>query len=404
MEALSGRLPAEDFAGTFVEHFLIGRELLVGDLGQVGAFGQVVADAAVLALAGAALPRAEGVAEEDLQVEVGGEGPMLGHFLALIIGQGLAQRQGNGGKAAGEGLAHALSVLLGQVAEHGEASGALHEHAHGGAVARAHNQIAFVMAGDQAVLDLGRPFIDEHHVGDLALGGGHAPAMGFTGAVAAPQALGQLALQFAAGHHVNVAVDRFVRGVHVRLLGVLKLERASDFLRRPASPELSMNGVAQRRGLVDRAKTPTHPAPAFMSCQMRGVGAVAKPAGIALQLGAQRAGRAPQTTRNRALRVPRPQTGLDIDPFGQTQNCALHRLGVSGRGGIGNRRNRTGTAEPVPVRLLRQRGTPCRDTTGCRCHSIHQGFAQIGHSNSSLSAPWQKRAAVVQPTLGKLLG
>lgn len=96
MEALSWGLPVEDFAGTLVEHFLVGAELLIRDQGEVGALGEVVADAVVLAFAGGALPRTVGVAEEDLELEVGGEALMLGHFLALIIGEALAQdaRQG----------------------------------------------------------------------------------------------------------------------------------------------------------------------------------------------------------------------------------------------------------------------------------------------------------------------
>jgi len=51
---------------SFVENFLIGAELLRGDGGQVGAFGLVVSDAAVLAFAGAAFPGAVRMAKEDL--------------------------------------------------------------------------------------------------------------------------------------------------------------------------------------------------------------------------------------------------------------------------------------------------------------------------------------------------
>lgn len=148
-----------------------------------------------------------------------------------------------------------------------------------------------------------------------------------------------------------------------------------------------MNRIAQRRHLIDRAIPPTHPATAFIGGAMRRLGTITDPSGIALQLGAQRAGRAPKTIRNRVLRVPRSQAGLDLDAFGQTQNRVLHHSGVSGRGGIGNRRNRTGTAEPVPVRFLHQGGTPCRNAKGGRCGSIRRGFVQVGHSNLSLSVP-----------------
>lgn len=96
VEALSGGLPVEDFAGTFVEHLLVGAELLIRDQGEVGALGEVMADAVVLAFAGGSFPWAMGVAEEDLELEVGGEALMFGHFLALIIGEALAQDAGQG--------------------------------------------------------------------------------------------------------------------------------------------------------------------------------------------------------------------------------------------------------------------------------------------------------------------
>ena len=70
MEALSRRFPSEDFTGTFVEHFLISTELLIGDGGKVCSFGQVVADSSILAFAGAALPRAVRMTEKKLEKHV----------------------------------------------------------------------------------------------------------------------------------------------------------------------------------------------------------------------------------------------------------------------------------------------------------------------------------------------
>ena len=90
METLSGRFPCEDFAGSLVEHFLVGGELLIRDGGQVHAFEQVVADASVLAFAGAAFPWAVRVAEEDAQPEIGRQYFMLGHLFALVVSQAQA--------------------------------------------------------------------------------------------------------------------------------------------------------------------------------------------------------------------------------------------------------------------------------------------------------------------------
>ena len=389
-EALGGRFPAEDFSGALVEHFLISGELLVRDFGEVGAFGQVMADAAVLALARAAFPRAVGVAEEDLEAEVSGEDFVLGHLFALIISEAVTQGHRDESQAAGEGFAHAGGVLFGQVAQHGETRRALHEHADRRAIARAQNQVALVVSGNEAIFDLGGAFIDEHHVRDLTLSGGGAPSPHLARAVGSPQAFGQFAFQFAAGDQVNVAVDRFVRGVHVGDLRILALERARDFLRRPASAEVGMHRVAQRRGLVNFTVASAHPRLALSGRKMRGLGTVGLAPTVALQLGADRARRAPQPLRHGALGEPGEQSNLDLNAFRQTQNRVRHRFGLGGRIIKSNQRARSGTAEPVPDRALWAKSTPCLNTTRRRCCSIYRRVVQIRHSNSSLSAPPKK--------------
>ncbi len=88
---MSRGLPAEDFAGKLVEHFLIGAELLTRNQRQVCAFGQVLSDATILAFAGAPLPRTVRVTKEDLQSEVGCKEFVLGHFFVLVVREGLEQ-------------------------------------------------------------------------------------------------------------------------------------------------------------------------------------------------------------------------------------------------------------------------------------------------------------------------
>ena len=87
METFGGGGVLEDFTGAFVEHVLDRAELLVRDGGEIEATGQVVTEAVVLALAGGAFPGAVGVAELDLELEVGRELGVFGHFLALVVGQ-----------------------------------------------------------------------------------------------------------------------------------------------------------------------------------------------------------------------------------------------------------------------------------------------------------------------------
>ena len=55
---------------------------------EVGAFGQVLAQQAVGVLVGAALPGGMGVAEVDRDAGGDGEVGVVGHFLALIPGDG----------------------------------------------------------------------------------------------------------------------------------------------------------------------------------------------------------------------------------------------------------------------------------------------------------------------------
>src|SRR5580698_5565386 len=163
MKTFSWRPAVEDFARPLVEHFLEGSELLIGDRGEVETFGQVMADAIVLALAGGTLPRAVGVAEKDLELKVGGELGVFGHFLALVVGEGETQPGGQRGELAGERFTDALGVLGGEVAKEDEAGLALDEHADGRTVAWPENEVPLVVAGDQAGLDFGRALIDQHH-------------------------------------------------------------------------------------------------------------------------------------------------------------------------------------------------------------------------------------------------
>ena len=121
---MGGRLPVEYFPRALVEHILIGAELLIRNQRQVGAFWEVVADAIVLTLTGGPLPRAMGMAEEDLQLEVCGERGVFGHLLALVVGEAFTQGAWQGRELAFKGLPYAGGVFLGKVTEDGEPGGA----------------------------------------------------------------------------------------------------------------------------------------------------------------------------------------------------------------------------------------------------------------------------------------
>ena len=119
------RLPVEYFSRALVEHILIGAELLIRNQRQVGAFGEVVADAIVLTLTGGPLPGAMGVTKEDFELEVGGKRGVFGHLLALVVGEAFTQGAWQGRELAFKGLPYAGGVFLGKVTEDGEPGGAL---------------------------------------------------------------------------------------------------------------------------------------------------------------------------------------------------------------------------------------------------------------------------------------
>ena len=386
MEALSRRFPAEDFTGTFVEHFLISTELLIGDGGKVGSFGEVVADSSILAFAGAALPRAMRMTEENLEAEVGGEGLVLGHFLALVVSETQAELSRYVAEAPSERLTNAGRVFCRQVAEHRVAGGAFNEYTNRRTIAFANDQVSLVVTGNQAGFNLCWPLVYQHHVRDLALRCGHAPAVGFSCTVATPQAFDQFTLKFADHDDVNIAIDRFVGGLHGRQLRVLEFERARDFLRGPASPESSMHFVAQRR--MSGYITPTaltSPSSGQRACVGFGR-TVDRPASVALKFHADRACRAVQPHRQGGLSISGPQPGLQFDAFRQIKVSA-HPAALRARRHGGKLRKRQGTAEPVPCRLRSFNVSRPGLTIGLFWFSILRAWVQIRHSGSVLSAP-----------------
>ncbi len=166
---MRGGFASDDFAGSLVEYLLVCAELLIGDERQVDPIGLVVADPAVLAFAGAALPGAERVAEERLQLEVGRQKLVLGHLLALVVREGLEQRRRETLQFAGEGIPQAGRVR--DLVEEAVVGRAFHGYADGGPVRDSEIQVAFLVASDQSGFHLGRTLIDQRRILELALRG-----------------------------------------------------------------------------------------------------------------------------------------------------------------------------------------------------------------------------------------
>src|SRR5215210_3242934 len=79
-ESLGGSLPVEGLSGSAVEHDGDVVEVVLGESGQVGAFGHPLAEEAVGVLVAAALPGAVGVAEVDVDAGDGRELLVTGHL------------------------------------------------------------------------------------------------------------------------------------------------------------------------------------------------------------------------------------------------------------------------------------------------------------------------------------
>ena len=94
-EDLKRRAERMGCARSAVEAVGDGIEFVLAVQRQVGALGQVLAQQPIGVLAGAALPRAVGVAEVDLHARLRGQVCVARHLFALVVGQALAQRGGN---------------------------------------------------------------------------------------------------------------------------------------------------------------------------------------------------------------------------------------------------------------------------------------------------------------------
>ena len=101
------------------------------------------------------------------------------------------------------------AVLLVELDQHAEAGGALHHAGHRAGAAGADDQVAFPMAGNGPVLDLGGPLGDVDHP-EILRCAGLSPAVGAAPGSTRTQACRQLFAQLAFGLHEDGLVDRLV--------------------------------------------------------------------------------------------------------------------------------------------------------------------------------------------------
>src|SRR5574338_619181 len=92
---------------------------------------------------------------------------MAGHFLALVVGERLAQFEGHRLESAGETIEGGLGVGAVHLDQDDVARGPLDQGSRRRTLARALDQVALPMARDEAVGDLLGAIMDRHPVGQL---------------------------------------------------------------------------------------------------------------------------------------------------------------------------------------------------------------------------------------------
>jgi len=205
-EQFGRALPVEALSRAGVELPGDPVEFVLTERGEVGAPGHVLAEQPVGVLVDAALPGATGVGEVDLDAGDVGEPFVLRHFASLIVGQREAPLRVNaiedGAKAGDRGRGTRIVHLR----QRHEQRGSLDQRADGGRIPRALDQVAFPMAGNDALADLRGPLMNAGHVGNdpsAILAPGARPAA----LARLAQAGDQLRPQSAARHGVQRRVD-----------------------------------------------------------------------------------------------------------------------------------------------------------------------------------------------------
>lgn len=161
---------------------------------------------------GASLPRAVRVAEVHRNAPSFAELPVHRHLPPLVVRQALAHGRCDPQQFVGEGLQHvgrAGGLELGQLDEHEQPAGALHQGPHRTGVGRSLDQVALPAPGKLPVFNLKRAQVDAHHVRDLtstvlSFAARHALVVGIA------QVGDQFALELAQRLGVDAALDGLV--------------------------------------------------------------------------------------------------------------------------------------------------------------------------------------------------
>ena len=232
------------------------------------------------------------------------------------------------------------------------------------------------------------PFGDVDHVRDPVLALPRLPAR-FPHGPPGPQTPGQIVFQRSAGLHIQRLVDGFGTHLHLRLIGELELQPASDLLRGVLLGQVRLHDPTQHQiGGQLRRLRPRRP---LISQRVRRRGPVATPfVAVASQLPRHRRRRPADRCGDRSDRVAAGPGDGDLLPLRQRQTPTLQvpaaprpdtTVGGQPPGGLLAIRSRLSCGVGDELTTLHRRPERLKDL---RNHAIRKPFSENGGGGYTL--------------------
>ena len=283
----------------------------MGNRRQIQPLGKILADQAVGILVGRPLPGAVRIGEIDVNLDALGQDLVTRHLPALIVSQRLFHGERDMAELAREAFQCGLGRAVTQLDQHQVTALALHKGAHGAAIARPLDVIPFPVPRYEAGRNLYRALVDGGHVRQRAAPV-LAPCAGHSRLVGEAQLGDQFAAQLAPWQGIDGAVDRLVRDMQARIVGVHPPQSARNLFRRPTLRHQGTNPVQQQGACLqlDRPTPPAHQR--RMSCARC---IVALPNGVARHFARHRGGRSVESSGNCRKTPPLIDTPVDLIAF-----------------------------------------------------------------------------------------
>jgi hypothetical protein len=170
---------------------------------------------------------------------------MFAHFRPLVVGERATELGREGPQFTREGLPPRGRVRGLQGDQHGQPGGPLHQRAARGRIGRAHEQVARPMSRHRAIRHRVRPRVNADQ--SLTRPRRQADFVRPTKAMAATEIPGEFPLQGAAGQHLQIGRDGFLRDAQRRVIRIPLRPAVRNLFRGPAGREPVQDGGAQAR-------------------------------------------------------------------------------------------------------------------------------------------------------------